>query len=239
MAKSPIEKALEKQQKEAKKLAEKEARQRMASAIVNGQPSIGGMRIMDEAAEEILTVLLSVFDGNESRQVRGNIDIIPTPHQMSLQLEFDKLTMYGIISSHCVWINAMWEATLTPQGITYFDSKAEAIKRHDEEQKKQTFGSITNYGNIVFGDVSGSTLTVDNSIHQIERMIDEKGGEDKEELLELLEEVKELLENIQTSRSIPKQKKLFQRISDHVAKHGWFYGAIVQLLGTATMTMLA
>ena len=69
-------------------------------------------------------------------------------------------------------------------------------------------------------------------------MIDEKGGEDKEELLELLEEVKELLENIQTSRSIPKQKKLFQRISDHVAKHGWFYGAIVQLLGTATMTML-
>ena len=60
----------------------------------------------------------------------------------------------------------------------------------------------------------------------------------KEELLGLLEEVKEFLENIQTSRSIPKQKKLFQQISDHVAKHGWFYGAIVQFLGTATMTML-
>jgi hypothetical protein len=239
MAKSPIEKALEKQQKEAKKLAEKEARQRTASAIVNGQPSIGGMRIMDEAAEEILKIILSVYDGNDNRQVHGSIDIIPKPYQISLQLEFDKLAMYGVITSPCVWITAMWEATLTPQGITYFEAKTEALKRHDEEQKQQTFGSITNYGNLVFGDVSGSTLTVDNSIHQIERMIDEKGGEDKEELLELLEEVKELLENIQTSRSIPKQKKLFQRISDHVAKHGWFYGAIVQLLGTATMTMLA
>lgn len=69
-------------------------------------------------------------------------------------------------------------------------------------------------------------------------MIDEKGGEDAEELHDLLEEVKELIENMQTSRSVPKQKKLFQRISDHMAKHGWFYGAVIQLLGTAALTML-
>lgn len=100
------------------------------------------------------------------------------------------------------------------------------------------FGSITNYGNMVFGNVSGSTLSVDNSIHEIERMIDEQGGEDAAELHELLDEVKELIENMQTSRSIPKQKKLHQRLSDHFAKHGWFYGAVIQLLGTAAITML-
>ena len=99
-------------------------------------------------------------------------------------------------------------------------------------------GNITNYGNLVFGNVSGSTLTVDNSIHEIERMIDEHGGEDAEELHELLEEVKELVDNMQSSRSIPKQKKLFQRISGHLEKHGWFYGAVVQLLGTAALNML-
>jgi hypothetical protein len=69
-------------------------------------------------------------------------------------------------------------------------------------------------------------------------MIDEHGGEDKAELSELLEEVKELMENMQASRNIPKQKKLFQRLNDHIVRHGWFYGAVVQLLGTATMTML-
>ena len=77
-----------------------------------------------------------------------------------------------------------------------------------------------------------------NSIYQIEQAIDEKGGKDKEELHELLNEVKELIENIEASRSIPKQKKLYQRISDHMEKHGWFYGAVVQLLGTAALDLL-
>ena len=148
------------------------------------------------------------------------------------------MCLYGIVASSRVWGYSMWEVILTPQGVKYFELKENALKRQEEEQKQMSVGNITNYGNIVFGNVSNSTLSVDNSIHEIERMIDEQGGEDKEELLELLEEVKELLENIQTSRNVPKQKKLFQRISDHVAKHGWFYGAIVQLLGTATLSML-
>lgn len=95
-----------------------------------------------------------------------------------------------------------------------------------------------NYGNFVFGNVTASTLSVDNSVQQIEKAIEEQGGEDKEDLMELFEEVKELIENMESSRSIPKQKKLFQRLTDHMSKHGWFYGAVIQLLGTAAMTML-
>ena len=64
MAKSSFEKALEKQQKEAKRLADKQqreenrrmenaARRERASSIVNGQPLIGDMRIMDISAEEV------------------------------------------------------------------------------------------------------------------------------------------------------------------------------------------
>ena len=245
MAKSPYEKLLEKQIKQAKdaeRKRERDARKQAildrATIIVNGQPIIGGMRIMDDASEEVFKTILSVYKSNDERYVEGDYDIIPVAYRNSLSLEFEKLSLYGVISSPSVWITGGWEATITPQGITYFENKEQAFKRHEEEQKQMSFGNITNYGNIVFGNVSGSTLTVDNSIHQIERMIDERGGEDKAELLELLEEVKELIENIQTSRNVPKQKKLFQKISDHVAKHGWFYGAIVQLLGTATMTML-
>lgn len=256
MPKSPFEKAIEKQMKQEKQLAAKRKREEdkrareereaarkvaireQAMTIVNGQPIIGGMRIMDYASEEVFKVILSVYKPNDQRSVRGNYEIIPSAYHDSLSLEFEKLCLYGAISSPCIWIDGMWEATITPQGIAYFENKDQALKRHEEEKRQMSFGNITNYGNMVFGNVSGSTLTVDNSIHEIERMIDEQGGEDKEELLELLEEVKELIENIETSRNIPKQKKLFQRISDHLEKHGWFYGAIVQLLGTAAMTML-
>lgn len=256
MPKSALEKAIEKQMKQEKQLAAKKKREadkraraeaaesrkvalrERATMIVSGQPIVGGMRIMDEAAEEIFKILLSVYKPNDERFVRGSFDIIPVAYHTSLSLEFEKLSLYGVISSPCVWINAMWEATITPQGITYFESKDQALKRHEEEQKQMSFGNITNYGNIVFGNVSDSTLNVDNSIHEIERLIDERGGEDKEELLELLEEVRELVENIQTTRNIPKQKKLFQRLSNHFSKHGWFYGAVVKLLGTTAMTML-
>lgn len=256
MAKSALEKAIEKQMKQTKQLdakrkreedkrareeaaeAQKVALRERATMIVRGQPMVGGMRIMDEAAEEIFKILLSAYKPNDERAVRGNFDIIPAAYHTSLSLEFEKLSLYGVISSPCVWIGGMWEATITPQGNSYFTNKEQALKKDAEEKKQMSVGNITNYGNIVFGNVSNSTLSVDNSIHEIERMIDEHGGEDKAELSELLEEVKELIENMQTSRNIPKQKKLFQRLNDHIVRHGWFYGAVVQLLGTAAMTML-
>lgn len=256
MPKSAFEKAIEKQMKQEKQLAAKKKREddrrareeaaearkvalrERATIIVNGQPMVGGMRIMDEAAEEIFKILLSVYKPNDERSVRGSFDIIPVAYHTSLSLEFEKLSLYGVISSPCVWIGGMWEATITPQGNSYFANKEQALKRDEEEKKQMSVGNITNYGNIVFGNVSNSTLSVDNSIHEIERMIDEHGGKDKAELYELLEEVKELIENMQASRNIPKQKKLFQRLNDHIVRHGWFYGAVVQLLGTAAMTML-
>ena len=126
---------------------------------------------------------------------------------------------------------------MLPPALSYFEDKENALSKQKERQEKQ-FSSITNYGNLVFGNVSDSTFSVDNSIHEIERMIDEYGGDDKDELKGILIEIQELLENINTARSIPKQKKLFQKITNHVAKHGWFYGAVVQLLGTEVFKMI-
>ena len=67
MAKSAIEKAIERQQKEAKRLADKQLREQkrlaekemnhqVASTIVNGQPIIGDIRILDKASAEIFKI---------------------------------------------------------------------------------------------------------------------------------------------------------------------------------------
>lgn len=239
MAKSVYEKAMDKHNKEAKKLAEQEARRQRASAIVNGQALIGGMRIMDAAAEELLAVLLDIYDGNEEKHVQGNYDSIPKAYHNSLLLEFEKLSMYGVVSSPHVWINAMWEATLTPQGITYFEDKKVAQEKEKAMRSPINIGSITATGsNIVIGDVINSSFSIDNSLDRLEQEIEEKGGEDKEELKDILEEVKELIENMQDSRHIPKNKGIFSRLSNHLEKHGWFYGEIIGLIGAAALQLL-
>lgn len=251
MAKSALEKAIEKQQREAKKLADKQLREQrkqiqretnrqVASTIVNGQPIIGGMRIMDPSSEEILRCILSAYDGNENREVRGNDTIIPTAYQSSLSLEFEKLKMYGILTSVCVYISAVWEVTIAPQGLTYFEDKIQAEEKEKIMQKSSiNIGSIVATGsNLILGDAVNSNLSIDNSMQRIEDEINEKGGEDSEKLKELLDEVKELIENMQESRHIPKNKSLFGRLSNHLEKHGWFYGEVVGLIGAAAMQML-
>lgn len=253
MAKSPFEKQIVKQMKQAKQLADKQrheadkrAREQkrmehkaavrdQASSIVNGQPLIEGFRIMDKTAEEILKCLLKCSDRKNSH-VNFSDDIFPSYVQMSVGLELEKLTQYGMIGGLWAFDNGGM-LDLMPPAFSYFEDKKAALDRQNKREKEHQQG-IINYGNLVFGNVSGSTLTVDNSIHQIEQAIDEKGGEDKKALHELLDEVKELIENIQSSRSIPKQKKLFEKISDHMEKHGWFYGAVVQLLGTAALGLI-
>ena len=135
--------------------------------------------------------------------------------------------------------NLPYEVTINNSARMYTERLAEYEAEKARSHQQNFFsGSFTNNGNMVFGNVSGSTLSVDNSIHKLERDIEELGGDDKEELHELLDEVKELIDNIESSRTIPKQKRLLQRLNDHVIKHGWFYGGVVQLLGTAVMQCL-
>lgn len=141
MAKTSYEKALEKKQREDKKLAEQEARRQRASAIVNGQPIIGGMRIMDAASEEIFKIILEEYDGNEERFVHKGYDVIPSAYHSSLLLEFEKLSMYGVVSSPHVWINGFWETNITPQGLTYFEDKAKA-KQQEEKSAARSLSKV-------------------------------------------------------------------------------------------------
>ena len=230
----------DKQLREQRKQIQRETNRQVASTIVNGQPIIGGMRIMDPSLEEILRCILSAYDGNENREVRGNDTIIPTAYQSSLSLEFEKLKMYGILTSVCVYISAVWKVTIAPQGLTYFENKIQAEEKERIMQKSSiNIGSIVATGsNLILGDAVNSNLSIDNSMQRIEDEINEKGGEDSEKLKELLDEVKELIENMQESRHIPKNKSLFERLSNHLEKHGWFYGEVVGLIGAAAMQML-
>lgn len=136
MAKSSFEKAIEKQQREAKRLADQEARRQTAATIVKGQPYISGMRIMDTAAEEVFQAILSIYDGNETRHVYGDYDVIPEAYQNSIGLEFEKLKMYGVVTSLHSYLGE-WDAILTPQGLTYFQDKESALLKEKSTQNSK------------------------------------------------------------------------------------------------------
>ena len=115
---------------EAKRKFDEETRRMVASSIVNGQPSVNGIRILDAAAEEVLTILLNLYDGNDLRLVKGSNADFPAAYRTSLRQEFDKLSMYGMITSIATYIGG-WSVTLLPQALTYFSDK-------DTAQSKST-----------------------------------------------------------------------------------------------------
>lgn len=93
-------------------------------------------------------------------------------------------------------------------------------------------------GFLNLGKMFDSPVIINNSIHEIERQIEEKGGEDKDDLMNTLNEVKSYIEECQKEYSIIKKPGLGARLNTHVVKHGWFYGAVLQLLGAATLQFI-
>ena len=240
-----LEQQLKKQQQEAKRQRDKATREAyridVAQSIVEKKPIIGDIKIMDRNSEEILKILLKMYEKEQSYEIQAFYEDIPEVYLDGLTQLLDTLQQYGMIFSHNEFIGGSFRFSLTPMALTYFKDKEKAIREEKEKQIAQNINiqNLTaNGSNINFGTISNSTITVENLTSEVEKMIEEKGGEDKAELKDLLEEVKELCENIQINSPLPKRAKLMNKISNHLEKHGWFYGAVVQLIGTSVITAM-
>lgn len=152
----------------------------------------------------------------------------------------------GVLKSNGL-INVSWasdtvyNASLTQPGRTYFEREKKYFKRM-ESQKNNTynFGNVNvDGGNFIAGNVVNSVLNVDNRITQIEKIIEEKVDEqDKKNLKEILEDAKEIMENIKNNGVVEKRKGFFKKLTEHANKYGWFYAEVVNLIGTAVITKI-
>ena len=197
--------------------------------------------MLDKNSEELLKILLKMYEECKSYDIQAGYDEIPEGYQNGLSQILDNLKQYGMIFRHTEFLGGGFKFSLSPQAITYFEDKEKALKAEQEKTMSQTINiqSLNATGsNINFGSIINSTLTAQNIVSNLEKQIEEQGGEDKAELKDLLEEVKELCENIKVNNPLPKRTNLMTKISNHLEKHGWFYGAVVQLLGTAAMTAM-
>ncbi len=136
MAKSAIEKALEKQNK-ANAKAEREAKNRqIAESIIAGQPILFGVRILDSDSEALLNAILSQYDGNDNNHVGFRGDDLPRSLHDSIAIQYEKLKMYGLISS-CIPYGNGAIITISDAAKTYKKRKEEALRKHEEEQERR------------------------------------------------------------------------------------------------------
>ena len=237
-----LENRLKKQLQDAQRKAEQEAlkRQRIEIArnLVQKQQIIGGIRMLDKSSEVVLEALLKLSEQCNSLEFEANYDELPDGYADGLTQILENLQAYGLVFRHIEFMGGNFMVILSPQARTYFKDKEEALRKEEEKQTAQNINITATGSNITFGSIINSTLSAENIVSTIEKEIEEKGGNDKEELKELLEEVKELCEGFQVNNPLPKRKKLMEKLSNHMSKHGWFYGEIVGLIGSAAMSAM-
>ena len=126
-AKSPEQKAIEKQMKEKQRIERDNARRQRASGIVNAAKYIGDFRVMDPDAEKVLEIALEQYNGNDNNFVTVSDDAVPKHLSNSLPLEAEKLSMYGMLSRYMIYAKSVM-FTLSNLGKTYFEDKKKAIE---------------------------------------------------------------------------------------------------------------
>lgn len=179
MAKTPIEKELEKTRIEMKRQAEKdrkeaqkqarqqnekarkEALRQQAASIVEAQQRIDGFCILDSNAETVLTILIEHCNNRETGHVNYNRDDFPVPFQNALSLELEKLTQYGMLTVYTWWMNG-GIVNLLPTAFEYFEKKEEVLTR---QPSKEQHVENNYYGNtnIINGNANAPVLTGDNN----------------------------------------------------------------------------
>ena len=175
MAKSPLEKQLEKNRAEAKRqaerarkdeqkrlrqerdLAQKAALRQRAALIVSGQEIIDGLRILDVNAETVLNCLIEHCMDPNTGLVRFEDSIFPIQMQLSLPLELEKLTQYGMINGSAKWMGG-GSTTLLPAAFLYFDDKEVVMLKKEQGMLSSVENHFHGNTNVISGDVSSSTI---------------------------------------------------------------------------------
>ena len=203
-----------------------------------------GMRkeLFEELADNEKKLLKEIIEieangGNISELLANKVDLDEKDIVRSI---IGSLRKNGLLNVS--WASdTVYNASLTNPGRTYFEREKKYLKRMESNKSNiYNFGDISvDGGNFIAGDVVNSVLKVDRHITQIEKEIEEKADDnDKENLKAILEDAKEIMENIKNNGVIEKRKGFFKKLTEHANKYGWFYAEIVNLIGTAVLTKI-
>ena len=190
---------------------------------------------MNCSASSFLCISIESESSNKSLDVLLNDELKKDKTNRIIRGVIGTLKYNGLLNVH--WAsNQVCYVELTNAGRTYFEREKRYMEQMDRLNRPSvTIGNITNSGFLNMGEITDSNISLINYMEQIKQEIDEKGQEDKEELSEILEEVKDYIDNMKETKTVSKNTGLFKRIGKHFKKHQWFYSQVIGLLGQAIL----
>jgi DNA-binding PadR family transcriptional regulator len=106
---------------------------------------------------------------------------------------------------------------ITPEGV----DEVEGNRREPQPSVTTTFNMSGTFYQAAVGTHNTNTFTGDLDFSRVERRIEEEGGADKEELRELVAEMRELLESGETL-----EKGRLARFNDKLKEYPWLAGPV-------------
>lgn len=194
---------------------------------------------LPDNAKELLKDILECEKRKESIDVLLNTKLNKGENHKIVSGIIGTLKRNGLLTVS--WAGkGVYYAELTNEGRTYFEREKKYMDRIESSSTPiVNIENLTNTGVFNTGNIENTNITIDNSIEQITQEIEQKANnEDKEELKQLLEEIKDYIDNIKTTKQITKNTGLFKRLGTHFEKYQWFYSKIVQSLGDATILLM-
>lgn len=222
-------------EKSLNKVIQKENEKIMIKKIVSERGE--NMKLLNDTEKELLKLILE--SNHDGYTYSGTVEKFPEYITNQIKKLFSILEECGYAAKTYCWIGGSWQVILTPLGVNYFD-KEEEYKKVNEKSNINIQNFNANGSNINFGTVYDSNFNIDNTFQRLEETIEEKAkDEDKEELMNIIQEVKDYIDNINESKVISKNTGLFKRIGKHIQNYQWFYQTVVTVIGNSIMKIMS
>lgn len=195
------------------------------------------MKILNDTEKELLKLILE--SNHDGYTYSGTIEKFPEYIKNQIKKLFAILEECEYAAKTYCWVDGGWQVILTPLGVNYFDEE-DKYKKMNEKSNINIQNFNANGSNINFGTVYDSNFNIDSTFQRLEETIEEKAkDEDKEELMNIIQEVKDYIDNINESKVISKNTGLFKRIGKHIQNYQWFYQTVVTVIGNSIMKIMS
>ena len=177
--------------------------------------------------EVILNSLLKLREKLGTNKVTGSYEDFPVKYQICYKEILDRLEQKKFIKDFTDFQGENFTLTLQPSSLESFI-------------KKRNGGNVpTNPSSENTKDQYLVEHNIEKRITAIEKIIEKRGGEDKEALKSLMEEVRELCENLQDNPTLQPRKTLIKRIIEINKAHPWVYSEVVKIFGVTMIQIMS
>lgn len=172
--------------------------------------------------EVILNSLLKLRDKLGTNKITGSFEDFPVKYQICYKEILDRLEAKKFIKDFSDFGAENFVLTLEPSSLENFVEKATS---------KSTFTTTS--------EQYITENNIEKRITAIEKIIEKRGGEEKEDLKALMEEVREVCENLQNHPTLQPRRSLIKRIIEINKNHPWVYSEVVKIFGVTMIKIMS